>query len=44
MTIAMVHKLAGQVVADPLVQKVLSALRTTEDLARFLAEVEPRSK
>jgi hypothetical protein len=36
MAAAMVHKLAGQAVPEPLVKKVLSTLRTREDTARFL--------
>jgi phospholipase C len=38
MATAMIHKLAGQPVPDPLVQKVLSTLRSREDTARFLVE------
>ena len=41
MAAAMIHKLAGQKVADPLLRKILSTLRTREDTARFLMEENP---
>jgi phospholipase C len=42
MAVALVHKLAGQKVADPLVRKVLESLRTSEDAARFLFDSPPQ--
>ena len=38
MATAMVHKLAGHRAPTPLVRRVLSTLRSQEDISRFLVE------